>query len=96
MNELSIREEDGAMLFEVSVAPRSSRNRILGVRGGALRIALTAPPVDGAANDALRQLLAKRLGVSKSAVEIVRGARGRKKLIRVRGADPSALVEEAG
>jgi uncharacterized protein (TIGR00251 family) len=77
--------------FEVRVAPRASRNRIVGVQDGVLKVALTAPPVDGAANEALIKLLAKQLGVSKSAVEIVRGERGRAKVLRVHGADPSAL-----
>jgi len=56
---------------------------------------LTASPVDGAANEALRKLLAKTLGVPKSAIEIVRGERGRNKLLRVQGADPSRLDFDA-
>ncbi len=91
MGELRIREEDGAVTFEVRVAPRASRDRIVGARDGVLRVALSAPPVDGAANESLRKLLAKALGVSKSAVEIVRGERARLKLLRVRGVDASAL-----
>ncbi len=85
MSELRVREQDGAVVFEVRVAPRASRSRVIGVQDGALKVALTAPPVDGAANDALRKLLAKTLGVSKSDVEIVRGDRARIKLLRVKG-----------
>ena len=85
MNELRIREQDGAVTFEVRVAPRASRNRIVGVQEGSRKVALTAPPVDGAANEALRKLLAKALGVSKSSVEIVRGDRARIKVLRVHG-----------
>jgi len=85
MSELEIREHEGAITFEVRVAPRASRNRVLGVQEGALKVALTAAPVDGAANEALRKLLARALGVSKSDVEIVRGARGRNKVLRVHG-----------
>jgi len=85
MSELRIVEQDGAVTFEVRVAPRSSRNRVLDVHEGALKVALTAPPVDGAANDALRRLLAKLLGVAKSEVEIIRGERARDKVLRVRG-----------
>jgi len=91
MSELRMQREDGAITFEVRVAPRASRNRVVGVQDGSLKVALTAPPVDGAANEALRKLLSKTLGVSKSAVEIVRGERGRRKLLRVRGADESKL-----
>jgi uncharacterized protein (TIGR00251 family) len=93
---LRVGQEQEAATFEVRVAPRASRNRIIGVQEGALKVALTAPPVDGAANEALRKLLAKALGVPKSAIEIVRGERGRTKLLRVRGVDPSNLDFDAG
>ncbi|MGB5367744.1 MAG: DUF167 domain-containing protein [Polyangiales bacterium] len=85
MSELRVREQDGAVVFEVRVAPRASRSRVIGVQDGALKVALTATPVDGAANQALRKLLAKTLGVSKSDVEIVRGDRARIKLLRIDG-----------
>jgi hypothetical protein len=91
MSELRIREQDGAITFEVLVAPRASRNRVIGVHEGALKVALTAPPVDGAANDALRKLLAKALGVAKSEVEILRGDRARIKLLRVQGISASEV-----
>ena len=91
MSGLRIEREGDAFTFEVRVAPRASRNGIIGVHEGALKVALTAPPVDGAANDALRKLVAKTLGVSKSAVHIVRGERARSKVLRVRGADPDLL-----
>jgi len=84
-SELRIREQDGAITFEVRVAPRASRSRIVGVREGALKVALTAPPVEGAANEALKKLVAKSLGVSKSSVEIVQGERARVKVLRVDG-----------
>lgn len=85
MSELRIREQDGAITFEVRVAPRASRNRVVGIQDGALKVALTAPPVDGAANEALKKLLAKALGVAKSDVEILRGDRARIKVLCVHG-----------
>jgi uncharacterized protein (TIGR00251 family) len=85
MGELRIAEQDGAVTFEVRVAPRASRNRVIGIQDGALKVALTAPPVDGAANEALTKLIAKALGVAKSDVEILRGDRARIKVLRVRG-----------
>lgn len=88
MGELQIHQRDGAITFEVRVVPRASHNRVVGTREGALKVALTAPPVDGAANEALRRLIAKSLGVSKSSVEIIRGERARTKLVRVHGVDP--------
>ena len=91
MSALRTRDDGDALVFEVRVAPRASRNRIVGVQDGALKVALTAPPVDGAANEALRKMLAKAFGVSKSSVEIVRGDRARTKLLRVQGADLAKL-----
>lgn len=85
MSELRIREQDGAITFEVRVAPRASRNRVVGIQDGALKVALTAPPVDGATNEALKKLLAKALGVAKSDVEILRGDRARIKVLCVHG-----------
>jgi uncharacterized protein (TIGR00251 family) len=87
MNRLRITRAEEGITFEVRVAPRASRDRILGVRDGALKVALTAAPVDGAANEALRKLLAKKLGVAKLNVEILRGEHARVKLIRVHGVD---------
>lgn len=91
MSGLRIQEDDDSVTFEVRVAPRASRNAIMGVHEGALKVALTAPPVEGAANDALRKLIAKALGVPKSNIEIVRGERARNKVLRVRGVTLEAL-----
>lgn len=85
MSELRIQEANDSVSFEVRVASRASRNAIIGVYEGALKVALTAPPVEGAANDALRKLIAKALSVPKSDVEIIRGERSRNKVLRVYG-----------
>ena len=85
-------QRDGdSITFEVRVTPRASRSRIIGAQDGILKVALTAPPIEGEANKALLELLAKQLGVSKSAVEIIRGERGRNKLLRIRGVDVEAF-----
>jgi uncharacterized protein len=76
---------DGAVRIEVRAKPRASKTRIVGVREGALEIALAAPPVDGEANAELIAALARVLGVPKSRVTIVRGASGRNKLVSVDG-----------
>ena len=91
MSALRTRDDGDALVFEVRVAPRASRDRIVGVQDGALKVALTAPPVDGAANEALRKMLAKAFGVSKSSIEIVRGDRARTKFLRVQGVDLAKL-----
>jgi uncharacterized protein len=77
--------------IEVSITPRASRDEIAGVRDGVLRVRVTAPPVGGAANKALCRLIAKRAGVAPSRVSIARGARGRRKLVVIEGADESRL-----
>lgn len=78
------REGDG-VLVRLRVQPKASRDAIIVEPGGRIRAALTAPPVEGAANKALRSVLAKRLGVSKSAVQLVRGEKSREKSVLVRG-----------
>jgi len=71
--------------IKVRVGPRSSRNQIIGVEDGIFKIKLTAPPVDGKANKALREFLAKRLGLARGSVEIISGERSRQKLVRIHG-----------
>ena len=72
------------MRLTVRVIPRSSRNSIEWEQG-ILKARLTAPPVDGAANDALIALLAQRLGLPKRAMSIVQGATGRLKIVEIAG-----------
>ena len=69
----------------VEVRPRGGRDAIVGWRGAALSVRVAAPPADGAANEAVRRLLAKRLGCAPSRVEIVRGHTARRKLVRLVG-----------
>jgi len=83
MSQLKITEAGGGVTFAVRVVPRASKNEIVGVHGDALKIRLTAPPVEGKANEALIAFLAQRLGVRKGQVEIVAGATSRRKMIRV-------------
>src|SRR5262249_6883127 len=90
---LSIREENGAITFDVQVVPRASRDPLGPVVGDRLKVQLTAPPVDGAANEALTRLIAGELEVPRSSVAILRGETGRKKTIRVTGARASTLRE---
>jgi len=65
--------------------PRASRVAIVGVHDGALKVALTAPLVEGAANAALVKFLSKKLHVPKRAIEIVHGDHGRNKTLRIQG-----------
>ena len=81
-----------AAVIDVRVIPRAPRTRVDGTRGGAILIRLAAPPVDGAANAELVRFLAELLGVARSAVEIVSGETGRRKVVRVQG----VTVADAG
>jgi uncharacterized protein (TIGR00251 family) len=78
--------------IEVRVVPRAKRNEIAGERDGRLLVRVAAPPVDGKANAAVVKLLAKALGVQRSAVAIVTGESARDKLIRVEGVGADALA----
>ena len=78
----------------VRVHPRARRDEIVGQRAGALLVRVTAPPVEGRANDALCRLLARRLGVAPGRVSVVRGAAARDKVVEVAGVDTDALRRE--
>ena len=80
---LDIREEKGSVVFKVFVLPKSSRNMISGEHDGALKVKLTAAPVDNAANKLCIAYLSKCLHVSKSSLEITAGHTGRNKQLRV-------------
>ena len=69
----------------VEVRPRAGRDEIVGWQGTHLRVRVTAPPAEGAANEAVRALLAERLGCARSRVEIVRGHTARTKIVRIVG-----------
>ena len=82
---LEVHESDQGVIFNVKVTPRASREQMRGVESGALKVRLTAPPVDDKANKALIKLLAKRLGVAKSKVQIKAGHKSRAKRVMVAG-----------
>jgi uncharacterized protein (TIGR00251 family) len=67
------------LIVDISVSPNAKRTELVGWHDGALRVRLAAPPVDGAANDALRKWLATELGIPQNRVELLRGASGRRK-----------------
>jgi uncharacterized protein len=93
---IPIRESLEAVSFAVRVQPRASRNAVVGEIGDAVKIALTAPPVDGKANEACIEFLAKLLGVARSSVTIAAGETGRNKVIRVAGMKASQVRERLG
>lgn len=85
MSAFRINEDQDGVCFAVRVVPRARRNQLSGLYGEALKVRLTAPPVEGAANAALLDFLAEQLGVRSAAVAIVSGHTSRQKLVRVNG-----------
>lgn len=88
---LGLVNDTGNGRLAVRVKPRASRTRVVGLREGALEIAVAAPPVDGLANQELCAFVARAVGVAKSKVHLVSGATGRNKLLTVEGVDAVEL-----
>ncbi len=82
---IPIRASSGAVTFAVKIHPRARKDAITGEVGNALKVALTAPPVEGKANDACIEFFADLLNVPRSSVTIAAGQSSRNKIIRVAG-----------
>jgi len=93
---LDLRDGDAGLTLRVRVQPRSSKDALGGEREGALVVRLTAPPVEGAANEALARFLGRALGVAPSAVRVLSGASGRNKVVSVAGLDAATARERLG
>jgi uncharacterized protein (TIGR00251 family) len=79
------------------VQPRASKNELAGLHDGCLKLRITAPPVEGAANEALTRLVAELLGVPRRNVSVVAGSTGRRKILEIEGAtDERFAALEAG
>ena len=83
-------------LLSVRLTPRAAREKLVAGPDGSYAAHVTAPPVEGAANDALRKLVAKAAGVAPSRVSVVRGQRSRQKVLRVEGVDEAQLRARIG
>lgn len=89
-SDLSLRRTADGVSFWIHVTPRAARERVGGVHGDALRVAVREPPVEGAANAACARLLGRALGIPRDAVVLDPAARGRRKRVRIAG-DPDHL-----
>ena len=97
MSLITVETRPSSVRFRVRLQPRASRNEIVGAVDGALRVRLHAPPVDGAANEALVAFLADAMSIPRRGVRIVTGATSRTKTIEVDGitaADVERLTAE--
>jgi uncharacterized protein len=88
---IPVRDTASGATFSVRVQPRAKKNAITGVMGDALKLSVTAPPVEGRANEAVVDFFAKLLNVSRSSVTIAAGESNRNKVIRVTGMSADSL-----
>jgi len=93
---ISLHETPGLVIFAVKVHPRAKKNAITGEVGDALKVALTAPPVEGKANEACIEFFAKLLKLPRSSVTIASGQTSRNKVIRVSGLTGQQVRERLG
>jgi uncharacterized protein (TIGR00251 family) len=95
VSPISIRETSAGAVFHIRVVPRASRREIAGIQDDALKLRITAAPVDGKANEECIRLLAELLGVKKAQVTIIAGHTARTKAVAVAGrtvAEIAALI----
>lgn len=85
LGEAVVKSSGEAVTISVRVQPRASRAAVEGIKDGSLRVRLTAPPAEGAANEQLIEVLSKEFGIRKSAIRIVKGQSSRDKLVEVVG-----------
>ena len=93
-NMVLLRESKKGLTFDIQVIPHASRAEIAGVQEGALKVKVTAPPVEGAANEACIKLLAKELGLKKSQMEISCGAKSRNKTVVIKDISKKELEKK--
>ncbi len=93
-----LRHDGADVLLALHVQPRAARDEIAGPHGDRLKVRITAPPVDGAANEHLRRYMARMFGVPAARVVLLQGAGGREKLLRIEGAGslPEPIARFAG
>lgn len=96
MTELVLRETPDGVELAIKVVPGSSRDRVAGVLGDALKVSVSAPPEKGKANDAVVDLLAKALGVKRNAVRIVAGHGQPRKTVAIGGVTADAVRSRLG
>lgn len=91
-----LRQQSDGVLLAIKLQPRASKNEISGALGEELKIKVTAPPVDAAANQALIELLAEALKCSRGQVQLVRGQTSRHKTIRIVGISAAEIASRLG
>lgn len=93
---MSIEEIEDSIKLSIYVQPRSSKNSIAGLFDNKIKVKLTSPPVDGAANELLIKFLSKKLSVAKSEISIISGEKSRSKIILVNGISKKDAMKSLG
>jgi uncharacterized protein (TIGR00251 family) len=88
--------KESSVTLKVRLQPRASRDGIDGLHGDALKVKVTAPPLEGKANKAVKKLLAGKLGLSPSQIEVIAGERSREKLLRISGISRAEMEKALG
>ena len=88
---IPVQESEKGIVFAVKVQPRARRNAVIGAVGDALKLAVTAPPVDGRANQAVIEFLAELFEISRDSVTIASGETSRNKVVRIAGISKHAV-----
>ena len=91
-----IEQSGGSVLLRLRVQPRAAHDEIAGLRGGAIQVRLHAPPVEGAANEALMRLLARQLRVPRSDIRLMTGHTSRSKVVTIEGAEAGQVRRRLG
>lgn len=86
-----VSDAGGAVVFSVKVVTRANKNEIVGLEADTIKVRLSAPPVEGRANEALIRFLADEFNVARTSVEIVSGHTSHRKRVRVRGIRPDRV-----
>jgi uncharacterized protein (TIGR00251 family) len=90
---LEMHETEDGVILPVRIQPRASKDEIVGEYNGALKIKLTAPPVEGEANKRCIEFLSKRFKIAKSCLEIIKGEKSKDKMIKIIGLGKADVVE---
>lgn len=87
---------EAAIFLKIHLLPRASRDEICGLHGDAIKVRVSAPPVEGKANKALQRFIAEKLNLAASQIEIVAGQRSRDKMLRISGISRAAVEKALG
>ena len=87
---------EATITLKIHLLPRASRDEICGLHGDAIKVKVTAPPVEGKANMALQRFIAKKLNLAASQIEIMAGQRSREKILRISGISRAAVEKALG